>query len=339
MMNVSWLWKGSEIGLASALLRTLFLSTLFFVMTASAQVPVKVTSLQSFRDCPYCPEMIVLPSGSFLMGANKETSIKAGIPNYDISVAVPQHSVSVKAFAIAKFDVTRGEFAKFVQETGYSLSGCKIFDGTSWGVRQEASWRDPGFGFEQTDQHPVVCVSFDDARMYVWWLNDKLMSQAPKGSLSEIRYRLPSEAEWEYAARAGTQTLRFWGDDAADQCKFANGRDLTAMAHHTNPDPNAANCFDKFATTSPVGAFRPNQWGLYDMLGNVYQWTEDCWHYNYSGAPTDGQAWISGNCTQRVVRGGSWATIPRGLISNDRLGFDSGIRQSLSGFCLARDTK
>ncbi len=279
--------------------------------------------------------MVVLPVGSFLMGENEETSIKAGIPKYAVSFERPQHSASIKAFAMAKFDVTRGEFAKFVRETGYNPSGCKILGKLAWGILQEASWRDPGFGFDQTDKHPVVCVSYVDAQKYVSWLNEKLRNHSPKEKIPE--FRLPSEAEWEYAARAGTQTLRFWGDDAGAQCEFANGRDLTAIARNTAPDPNSANCIDGFATTSPVGAFRPNQWGLYDMLGNVYQWTEDCWHDNYTGAPSNGQAWISGDCSRRVARGGSWATIPRGLISSDRIGFDSSNRQSLSGFRLVRD--
>jgi formylglycine-generating enzyme required for sulfatase activity len=336
MINTRLLGEGHKVGSARSLFRAIFLLSLFITL-AQAQVPLTAVSLPSFRDCADCPEMVVLPAGSFLMGANEEASLNADIPKYAIQFELPQHSVSIKSFALAKYDVTKGEFAKFVRETGYDLTGCETYDGNTWRIRQEASWREPGF--DQTDQDPVVCVSLNDAMLYVYWLNGKLMDRTVKKKSAEFRFRLPSEAEWEYAARAGTKTLRFWGDDATNQCKFANGRDLTAKDRFPNPNWTAATCRDGFITTSPAGAFRPNQWGLYDMLGNVRQWVEDCWHYNYSGAPSDGQAWIAGACAQRVVRGGGWATIPRGLTSTNRVRFDSSSRQSNLGFRLARDVQ
>lgn len=339
MINISSHGKDNEIGKGSALFHLVLQLMLFFVTTASAQTPATASLLQSFRDCPYCPEMVVLPAGSFLMGESKESFINAGIPTNLLDF--PQHNVSVRTFAIAKYDVTKGEFAKFVQETGYNPSGCKIYEYqsgifhiTGWVDSSRASWHYPGF--DQTDQHPVVCVSWDDAQHYVSWLNGKLMSQSSKLKAAQYHYRLPSEAEWEYAARAGTRTLRYWGDNAADQCDFANGRDLTLKERY--PDwLGVATCKDGFAATSPVGSFPPNKWGLYDMLGNVDQWAEDCWNFDHSGAPSDGQARISGDCTQRVIRGAAWATSPEFLISATRISYPSSSRDSAVGFRLARD--
>lgn len=305
------------------------------------ELPSGGSSFQSFRDCPECPEMVVLQAGSFLMGENKGAFIKAGIPTNLLDL--PQHSVSVKSFAMGKYDVTKAEFAEFVQETGYTPRGCKIFEYksglfhlTGWIVSKRADWRNPGF--DQTDQHPVVCVSWDDAQHYISWLNGKLMSQASKLKSPQYHYRLPSEAEWEYAARAGTKTLRYWGDDAGDQCHFANARDLTFS--ETYPDwPDVATCKDGFVTTSPVGSFSPNKWGLYDMLGNAHQWAEDCWNFDHSDALVDGQPRVTGDCTQRVVRGSAWTSPPKFLISATRSAETHISRTSELGFRLARDVQ
>lgn len=293
---------------------------------------LKSSRFQSFRDCQNCPEIVVLPEGSFLMGINKKQAIQAEIPIWEYAQELPQHKVLVKSFAIATHDVTRGEYAKFVEETGYQTKGCRIyaiFDLNGWFDDKAANWRNPGF--EQSDQHPVVCVSWDDTQRYVSWLNSKI------SKTTHYHYRLPSEAEWEYAARAGTTTLRFWGDDAIDQCGYSNGRDLTAKEQYPDKEWAAASCRDGFTTTSPGGSFHANQWGLYDMLGNVLQWTEDCWHHNYLEAPEQGGSWESGGCNQRVVRGGSWATIPMGMLSTSRSGYSPSSRLSNLGFRLARD--
>jgi formylglycine-generating enzyme required for sulfatase activity len=317
-----------------------FLLTLLVATTASAQVPSKTTPLQSFRDCPNCPEMVVIPAGIFLMGANKEVAKKYGVPLSLIQTKLPRHNVSVRSFAIAKNDVTKGEYARFVKETGYNQTGCKILKlqhdviplVAEWGFNGFASWRNPGF--EQSDKEPVVCVSWDDAQRYISWLNSKV------GETSPYRYRLPSDAEWEYAARAGTNTLRFWGDEATDQCLYANGRDFTEQERYPGewypeaPSPGYAPiCKDGFATTSPVASFRPNQWGLYDMLGNVEQWIEDCSH-SYEEPPLDYR-----ECSTRIVRGGGWDAAPIRLMSYDHNTRDPRTRNSDLGFRLARDVK
>ncbi len=217
----------------------------------------------------------------------------------------PVHRVDVASFAIAKYAVTREQFQQFVDDTGYRAPGCTLtfWNGQSTGRKfvPAASWDDPGFG--QTDSDPVVCVAWDDATAYVNWLAAKTGKP----------YRLPTEAEMEYATRAGTAASRFWGDDAAFQCKYANGADLTAQRAFPGWTSqtdlgvgHVAACADGHVQTAPVGAFAANLWGLYDMLGNAAAWTADCWHPNYDGAPTRGGAWDEEMCEQHVIRGGGW---------------------------------
>jgi formylglycine-generating enzyme required for sulfatase activity len=182
--------------------------------------------------------------------------------------------------------VTRGQFADFVRETGYAIAGCDIAKGADWDRRSEKSWLDPDFA--QDDSHPVVCVDWHDAKAYAKWLADKTGKP----------YRLLTEAEWEYVARAGTATARFWGDGREPACGFANVPDR---------NPAAFACDDGFDFTSPGGSFRPNRFGLYDTIGNVWEWVEDCFHDGYTGAPADGAAWqAEAACQYHVARGGSW---------------------------------
>ena len=244
---------------------------------------------QSFRDCADCPEMVVLPPGRFMMGTDASERGSA-------SSERPKHAVIVgAAFAVEKYHVTRGEYARFVQASGYTgeKDGCAgNLDGTT------KSWRDPGF--PQSDRDPVVCVDWYDAKAYVKWLSRK----------TGKRYRLLTEAEWEYAARAGTTTARWWGDDI--------GR-------------GHANCYDCGSQwegrrrTSPVGSFTPNPFGLHDMLGNAYQWVEDCFGDQlgtYAESSNDASvARKSDECSNRGVRGGGWANNSSALRSSYRWSF------------------
>jgi formylglycine-generating enzyme len=178
-------------------------------------------------------------------------------------------------------------------------------------------------GFEQSNQHPVVCVSDVDAQRYVQWLSRKTGKS----------YRLPTEAEWEYAARGGTTTARFWGDGRDQACDFANGRDFTgaeALNWMKGNKNEVFQCRDGYVFTAPVGSFRPNGFGLYDMLGNVGQWTEDCSQESYIGAPTDGSAVTSGECKYRSVRGGSWSDVP--WLVRSALRFKNAPGNRLNGF-------
>ena len=277
----------------------------------AAQPPPGTT----FRDCPACPEMVVAPSGRFMMGSP--------VPDRDGSVQVheaPVHRVTLaRPFAVGVTEVTRGQFARFVAAMGRSMgNSCWTYEGGEWGDRSGRHWKSPGFS--QTDGHPVVCVSWEDAQAYVGWLS-RVTGEA---------YRLPSESEWEYVVRAGTTTARYWGEGEAGHCRYANGAD-------TRPDFNwRAECNDGHARTAPVGSYEANGFGLRDVLGNVAEWVQDCWSNSYHGAPRDGSAWESGNCDVRVLRGGSWYDFPQYLRSADRFEDYSGERVANIGFRVAR---
>jgi formylglycine-generating enzyme required for sulfatase activity len=242
------------------------------------------------RDCAQCPEMVRIRPGSFMMGSNP------GDQEHEADEA-PQHRVTIsQAFSLGKYEVTRGEFAAFVQASGHQAQG---------------DWRNAGFA--QTDRDPVVNVSWDDARAYAAWL----------GKTTGKTYRLPTEAEWEYAARAGTTTTRYWGDSRQDACRYANADDA------------AFGCTDGFRNTAPAGRFQPNAFGLYDMLGNVWEWTADCWVADYNGAPANGEARTGGDCARRTVRGGSWGSSPGDVRSAGRTRGPPGVRH-FGGFRVAR---
>jgi formylglycine-generating enzyme required for sulfatase activity len=238
----------------------------------------------TFTECTNCPEMVVLPPGSFTMGSPPSERGH----NDDES---PQHSVTIaKPFAVGKFDITFDEWATCV-----AGGGC---DG----------YKPPDHGWGR-GRRPVI-VDWYDAKNYVTWLT----------KTTGKTYRLLSESEWEYAARAGTTTAYYWGD---------------------NIGTNNANCescgsqWDK-QQTAPVGSFSPNQFGLYDMAGNVDQWLEDCYNATYDGAPADGSAWISGDCTVRIVRGGDFYSEPVAIRSASRGRLPSGAQWQFLSFRVAR---
>jgi formylglycine-generating enzyme required for sulfatase activity len=239
--------------------------------------------------------MVVIPAGSFQMGSPATEDGR-----YEDEG--PQHPVSIGyRFAIGKYEVTRAEYAQFVAETSQSAGdGCYSWTGSEWKKDANRSWRDPGFA--QTERDPVVCVSWEDARAYAAWVSTKT------GKI----YRLPTEAEWEYAARAGEPAARPWGKDPNRACEYANVADKSAKSKFGWEGVH--DCDDGFVYTAPVGSKKQNAFGLYDMLGNVWEWTEDCWHNKYDDAPKDGRAWVTGgDCGRRVARGGSWNNDPRGV--------------------------
>ena len=271
-----------------------------------------------FRDCPECPELVVVPDGSFMMGSPSSEESRDDDEG-------PVHRVTFeRPFAVGVKEVTRGEYGRFVSETGRSMGdSCWTYEGGEWEERSGHHWKSPGFS--QTDEHPVVCVNWNDAQAYVRWLSRK----------TGEAYRLLSESEWEYVARAGTVTARYWGGGRGrGQCEYANGADREAKRH--NSGWTTVDCDDGYYRTSPVGSFAPNEYKLHDVLGNVWEWVEDCSNDSYSGAPTDGSAWESGNCDERVVRGGSWYVEPWNLRSADRFGVTSGFRSDFVGFRVAR---
>ena len=252
-----------------------------------------------FRDCSNgCPEMVVVPKGNFTMGTPAGEEERENLPDLPglRGRSVPQHPVTIRyRFAIGRFDVTRDEYAEFVAETHRpDADSCITLNTGAEFISTKGNWHSPGF--PQTGRDPVVCVGWDDAQAYVAWLSAK----------TGHAYRLPTEAEWEYAARAGTTTARYFSGNPEEICRHTNVGDLGYFELHPGDKGVNRACRDGYAYTSPVGSFPPNRFGLYDMLGDVMNWTEDCWNANYSGARHDGTAWLAGNCKGRVVRGGSW---------------------------------
>jgi formylglycine-generating enzyme len=285
---------------------------------------------RSFRDCSKgCPEMVVAPQGRFAMGAPAGEEERENLPDLQglRGRSAPQHSVTIEyKLAIGKFDVTRDEYAQFVAETHRPDpdDGCVTPTPSGTFITANLTWHSPGF--PQTGRDPVVCVSWDDAKAYAAWLSAKT------GHV----YRLPTEAEWEYAARAGTTTARYFSDNPAEACRYTNVGDLDFGERYLGGGVGGANraCRDGYVFTSPVGSFPPNPFGLYDMLGDVMDWTEDCWNANYSGAPTDGAAWLTGDCRLHVVHGGSWDADLRVVRSAMRRGISH--RNATFGFRVAR---
>ena len=218
-----------------------------------------------FRDCPNCPEMVVLPGGSFLMGAPPDAwfADNQERPYHPVTIAQP--------FAVGRYEVTFDEWDACVAE-----GGCACYE------PEDEDW---GRG-----RRPVINVSWENAQDYLYWLSQKTGKS----------YRLLSEAEWEYAVRAGTITDYYWGD--------YEKRD--AICAYANVGESAFDCDGK-ETTMPVGSFRPNPFGLFDMIGNVQEWTADCWNDTYEGAPADGRAWQQGDCSLRVTRGRSFYYMDR----------------------------
>jgi D-alanyl-D-alanine carboxypeptidase len=279
---------------------------------------------ETFRDCAECPEMVVVPAGNFTMGSPASETTRESVPDEYASRERPQHRVTIaRSFALGKYEVTRAEFAAFVGATGRDPGGCWFWDGSEAKDDSSKSWRDPGF--TQTERDPVACVSWGDAREYVRWLSNKTGQD----------YGLPSEAEWEYAARAGTTTARYWGEDPDSACGYGNVHDRTSKAENQFVWPNH-DCRDGHANTAPVGSFQANRFGLHDVLGNVGEWVEDCWNENYSGAPTDGAAWTTGECAPRVLRGGSWYDHPRDVRTAIRDRYNPGVRDYGIGFRISR---
>ena len=222
--------------------------------------------------------MVVIPAGQFRMGC------VAGLDCRDVAESA-REVVFARPFALSAYEVTRDEFSRFAAATGHSTNQqCSSYERWlwKWKSRRGGDWRSPGF--EQTDTHPVVCVNWNDVRQYVKWLSVE----------TGEAYRLPSEAEWEYAERAGTSTMYSWGDEIGDSRANCGGR----------------YCGDRWEATAPVGSFAPNAWGVYDMHFNVWEWVEDCWNDRHNGAPMDGSAWLRGDCDKRVARGSSWYNGP-----------------------------
>lgn len=271
-----------------------------------------------FSDCPDCPAMVVIPAGQFVMGSPDSDEARSDDEG-------PLHRVKVSAFALGRTEITLSQFAEFVKNTKYSVGdNCRALEDGKFEMRSGRSWRN--LGFPQNSQYPAACINWHDAQAYAKWLSRK----------SGKKYRLPTEAEWEYAARARTVTARYWGNNPDKACRYANVADMTAKAKITGaPFWLLHNCTDGFAYTAPVGRLKANTFGLQDMLGNLWEWTEDSYHDSYDNAPDDGNAW-QGDGKKRVIRGGSWNNSPELVRTAKRGRDDPNSRFSNIGFRLAR---
>ncbi|WP_411888102.1 formylglycine-generating enzyme family protein [Hydrocarboniphaga effusa] len=259
------------------------------------KIPSKIDGApDAFADCAGAPVMVALPGGGFLMGNTLGTGS---------AYEKPPHDVQVRGFAIARYEVTRSEWAACIR-----AGGC------------------PALASEASDALPVTDVSWEQAQLYIRWLSQR----------TRHRYRLPTEAEWEYAARAGTVSQYSWGSDGENLCRYANGFD--ASGRRANPQWYwGSECDDGNAGAGRVGQFPPNAWGLHDMLGNVWEWVEDCWHSDYTDAPTDGSAWVEPGCPKRVNRGGGWGNPASSLRITNRDGDPANGHGDGLGFRVARD--
>jgi formylglycine-generating enzyme required for sulfatase activity len=276
-------------------------------ISAGEQRCIQPGAGESFKDCRDCPEMVAVPAGDFMMGA-AAGEVLSGQPEDQVRVSI------ARPFAVGRFAITRGEFAAFAAATNRRIEGPCHRRGEH-GKSAQRDWQSPGFA--QDDRHPVVCVSWHDAKAYAAWLS----------STTGKRYRLLSEAEREFVTRAGSATAFWWGNTiSTDQANY-DGR----ITYASGPFGEWRNA------TVAVDSFLPNPWGLYNVHGNVWDWTEDCWNEANSGNPGDGTARSSGDCSLRVVRGASFNNAPHTVRAARRDREPADNRLVTYGFRVARD--
>jgi formylglycine-generating enzyme required for sulfatase activity len=272
------------------------------------------------RDCadPVCPWLRVLPSGRFTMGDDAQAGGDAD--------EAPTHEVVIqRRFAVMETEVSVAQFKVFVADSGYQHSGgCVVWNGKEFVDDPKGSWRQPFEGLAPDDRQPVVCVSWIDAQAYAHWMTRN----------SGQVYRLLTEAEWEYAARAGSTSRFNFGDNEAELCLHGNVAD--ASARRRLPYIAGASCDDGYAFVAPVASFLPNAWGLYDTLGNAWEWVQDC-KSAYVARTGDAKAVEVSDCPFRLLRGGGWGNRPGGARSANRDAGEPGHRDNSTGFRLARE--
>lgn len=255
----------------------------------SAASPAPTPPGSMMWECAACPQMVLVPAGEFTIGSPLSEAGRGEDEGPQRRVRIP------KPLWVGRFEITRGEYRTFLSSTGRTIQGGCVTDRAhkgTWAPDARTNLNDPGF--EQTDNHPVVCVTWDDARAYFDWLNER----------TEGGYRLLSEAEWEYVARAGGAETYPWGISVHDGCRYANIGDRNMAARYAGYP--YAECNDGALNTTAVGSYEANAFGLYDLLGNTGEWVEDCASMDYGNLPSDGAPNRSGDCSRHIVRGGSW---------------------------------
>ena len=284
-----------------------------------------------FRDCSACPEMVTVPAGHFMRGSPQGEPGRTLDPrNHDEDdlegPGGKRVRVSVPAFALGVFEVTNAQFARFLDDTGYEMpSGCfsdANQDGI-WARDDTGTWNH--LGREHRDDFPASCIDWYAANAYMHWLSLR----------TGARYRLPTEAEFEYALRAGSDTVYHFGNDQEQLCDYGNVPDQSLNA--VSPELVTTMCSDGFADMAPVGQFKPNAFGLHDMTGNVWEWLDDCYERSYANVPTDGSALRKDDCRAYSARGGSWGYDLPSLRSADRSDDPPGALFDGIGLRVARD--
>ena len=335
--------------------RTLFLVTLFILCAlspmgcclfpwastfkkdaTSSKSSFKKSSLQTWIEPSTGMAFMWIPGGSFLMGQSdieqRELIEALGEARYRqwYGSELPRHEVSIDGFWIGKYEVTRGEFKKFLQSASYQPTALK--SGWSWCMTHQLERKDGANfekpGFDQGDRHPIVHVSWLDAMAMAEWLNN----------VSSGEFRLPTEAEWEFAARGGAASVRFWGEASENACEFANGYDISSSVKRGFLWPHHA-CRDGFSETAPVGSFKPNGYGVYDILGNVSEWCLDGFEKEaYRNHAFKNPETSHGGGT-RVIRGGGWYSAPADMRLSVRRSACPATTDDALGFRLVRIAK
>jgi formylglycine-generating enzyme required for sulfatase activity len=277
------------------------------LLPSAAQAATPPAPGKVFKDCKDCPEMVVLPTGTFTMGTPDDEVGRE--PDEG-----PMHPVTfARPLAISRFQVLKGEWFAYLKDSGYQMPDGDDRPGRACkaGV-PDYQGSDPRKQY--TDRHPAVCMDFAEANAYVAWLSKKTGKQ----------YRLVSESLREYAARGGTS--------GPFPFPFDEGKEYSIARH-----ANTYGAADGYNFTAPAGSFAPNAFGVYDMHGNIYEWTADCYNENYVGAPSDGSAWLTGKCEFKRIRGNDWGEAPVFSRSGNRNALVPGDRGDWIGFRVARD--
>lgn len=298
---------------------------LLFAVSGCASIGTQ----QSFRDCAHCPEMVIVPAGTAILGA----SVADPFHNAD---ELPARTFAIRqAFAVSRYEIRRDEYETFVSATSRAVHGDCLTDRKrrgDWAIDADTTFRDPGFA--QTGEHPAACVSWDEAQAFIAWLN----AQTDGG------YRLLTEVEWEYAARGGSSrnSVYPWGNEQAKGCPFANGFDQTAMKTYEGMDISGykifdpLSCSDGWLNTAPVGSLAPNELGLYDIIGNVAEWVADCYQPTRDALAEASTPLITNGCLRRIVKGGSWGTPAHNLRTAERVPYAATHRDDSVGIRVAK---
>ncbi|HEY0893198.1 MAG TPA: formylglycine-generating enzyme family protein [Cellvibrio sp.] len=277
------------------------------------------------------PVMVDIPAGQLTIHPTppKNDKLTSGASS---SQAGTPRNVKIKPFRMGKYEVTTKEFGQFIAATNYpAATTCRQMNSKEWFSDYPGGWK--GNKHSSSEFEPVTCIGWDAMQAYIDWLNKE----------TGKHYRLPSEIEWEYAARAGTTTNYYWGDEPAQACTYANVADQAAEAAikrdydglESKDHVGVVPCDDKTGYASVVGIYQPNAFGLHDMIGNINEFTGDCFNEDYPGNATDGSLRLSGDCSKRIIRGGSWHWAPFPTIN--RGGWKTDFVGALEGFRIAQD--